>query len=305
MVSNQAAMSRVISTASALLIALISAASAQEFKTTSELVLLDVSVKGSKGGFVTNLTKENFQIYENGKLQTITQFGHEDEPITVGLILDDSHSMKSKRVEVIDSALAFIDSSNPKDEIFVTHFNDLVRHGLPVGTDFTDDRNMLRIALSNNPAQGMTALYDGILDGLHQLDLGKHEKKAVILISDGGDNASKHQFKDVLDAVQATRAIIYTVGVFDSEDPDRNPGLLRRLAAISGGVAYLPLNLEELPGICRGIAKDIRNRYSIGYVPVRTNDKSALRNIRVSITGAGDQKYTVHARTSYLLPAQP
>jgi VWFA-related protein len=281
--------------------------SEQEFKITAhaDLVLLDVSVKDAKGGFASNLRKENFHIYENGKLQTISQFGKEDTPITVGLVIDDSHSMKPKRAEVINSALSFIDASNPNDEMFVTHFNDRVRHGLPSGTMFTDNAETLRQALWNNPAEGMTALYDGILDSLRQLEQGKQDKKSLVVITDGGDNASSHNFKNVVEAVQSTRATIYTVGVFDEEDPDRNPGLLRRLAGISGGVAYLPKNLEELPEICRGIAKDIRNRYTIGYVPVRTNDKSSLRSIKVSITDAGSQKFIVHARTSYLLPAQP
>jgi VWFA-related protein len=275
-----------------------------KFTANSNLVLLDVSVKEAKGGFVSNLKKENFQIYENGKLQTISHFGKEDTPITVGLVLDDSHSMKPKRADVINAALAFVDASNPRDEMFVTHFNDRVRHGLPPGTTFSDNAEVLRNALWNNPAEGMTALYDGILDSIHQLDLSKQDKKSLVIISDGGDNASRHQFKDVLDAVQSTRAILYTVGVFDLEDPDRNPGLLRRLAGISGGVAYIPHDLSELPEICRGIAKDIRNRYSIGYVPLRAsgNDKGSVRTIKVSITGAGNQKFVVHARTSYVLP---
>ena len=106
-------------------------------------MLSNVSVKDAKGGFATNLKKENFQVYENGKLQTISQFGKEDTPITVGLVLDDSRSMKSKRGEVINSALAFIDASNPRDEMFVTHFNDRVRHGLPAGTTFSDDPDVL------------------------------------------------------------------------------------------------------------------------------------------------------------------
>ena len=271
----------------------------------SELVLLDVSVKEAKGGYVSNLKKENFQIYENGKRQTISQFGQEDTPITVGLVVDDSRSMRPKRKEVIDSALAFINSSNPRDEVFVTHFNDRVRRGLPPGILFSDDAEELRKALWNSPAEGMTSLYDGVLDALHQLEEGKQDKKSLVVITDGGDNASKHGFSDVISAVRSTRAIIYVVGVFDEEDPDRNPDLLRRLAQISGGIAYIPKDLNELDGICRGIAKDIRNRYSIGYVPVRADEKSSLRTIKVSITGAGNQKFEVHARSSYLLPERP
>lgn len=279
----------------------------KEFKLTaySELVLLDVSVKEAKGGFVSNLKKENFQVYENGKLQTITQFGKDDTPITVGLVLDDSHSMRPKRQEVVSAALAFVDASNAHDEMFVIHFNDRVRHGLPPGTPFTDDAELLRGALWNNPAEGMTALYDGILVALHQLESGNQDKKSLVVITDGGDNASSHRFKDVVDAVRSTRATIYAIGVFDAEDPDRHPEVLRRLAGISGGIAYLPDDLSHLDDICRGIAQDIRNRYSIGYVPVRVDDKSALRTVKVSITGAGNQKYIVHARTSYLLPARP
>ena len=275
----------------------------KEFTLTADvdLVLLDVSVKGAKGGYLSGLTKDNFQVYENGQLQTVTQFSNEDAPITVGLVLDDSRSMRPKRNEVANAALAFFDSSNPRDEMFVTYFNDLVRHGLPPGTMFSDDIKLLRQALFNNRADGMTSLYDGIVDALHQLESGHHEKRSLVLISDGGDNASKHGFKDVLDAVELNRATIYTVGVFDSDDLDRNPGLLRRLANISGGVSYLPQDLSNLPNICVGIANDIRHRYSIGYAPVRA-DRSALRTIKVSVVGVQNQKIEIHARTSYLLP---
>ena len=151
----------------------------------------------------------------------------------------------------------------------------------------------------------MTSLYDGVLDALHQLESGRQDKKALVVITDGGDNASTHNFQDIVAAVRSTRATIYAVGVFDSEDPDRNPAVLRRLADISGGIAYLPTDLSLLPEICRGIAKDLRNRYSIGYVPARVDNRSSLRSVKVSIVGAGNQKFIVHARTSYLLPELP
>ena len=278
----------------------------KEFRLTAhaELVLLEVSVKEIKGGFVSGLTRENFQVYENGKLQTVSQFGSEDTPITVGLVIDDSHSMKPKRAQVINSALAFINASNPHDEVFVTHFNDRVRRGLPAGTLFSGDADLLRKALWNSPSEGRTSMYDGILDGLNQLGSGTREKKCLVVITDGGDNASTHHLKDVVDAVETTRAIIYPVGIFDADDPDRNPSLLRRIAAISGGVAYIPKDLSELPDICREIAKDIRNRYSIGYAPLRFGHKGSIRTIKVTVTGAGNKKLAIHARTSYMLPAQ-
>lgn len=274
-------------------------------KAHAELVLLDVSVREAKGGYVSGLKKEHFQIFENGKLQTVSQFSGEDTPITVGLVIDDSRSMKPKRAEVINAALAFINASNPHDEMFVTHFNDRVRRGLSPGMLFSDDAELLRKALWNSPTEGMTSMYDGMLDALHQLESGTQQKKCLIVITDGGDNASSHRLKDVVDAVQTTRAIIYTIGVFDADDPDRNPGLLRRIAAITGGVAYIPEDLTTLQSICREIAKDIRNRYSIGYIPVHVDNKSSLRTVKVSVTGAGDRKFIVHARTSYMLPAEP
>jgi Ca-activated chloride channel homolog len=279
----------------------------KEFTLTAhaDLVLLDVSVKETNGAYLSKLTKDNFKIYENGKLQTVTHFSNEDTPITMGLVIDDSRSMRSKRMEVNTSALSLVDSSNPRDEIFVTHFNDSVRHGLPKGVPFTDNPETLRKALWNGPAEGRTSLYDGILDALHQLESGTQAKKSLVIVTDGGDNASQHNFKEVVNAVELTRALLYPVGVFDPDDPDRNPGLLRRLAAISRGVAYIPQDLTELGGICRQIAKDIRNRYSIGYVPARSDDKSSLRTIKVSVNGAGNQKLTIHARTSYMLPSRP
>jgi Ca-activated chloride channel family protein len=270
-------------------------------KAHAELVLLDVSVRSADGVYLSNLSKDSFRVYENGKLQTISQFSSEDTPVTVGLVIDDSRSMGSKRKEVVSSALALIDAGNPHDEVFVTHFNDRVRRGLPAGVPFTDDPEVLRKALWNSPAEGMTSLYDGILDALHQLAQGTQERKSLVIITDGGDNASVHNLKDVLEAIQTTRAILYVIGIFDEQDPDRNPGLLRRLAAISGGIAYLPKDLSSLEDICRQVAKDIRNRYSIGYVPVRVDDKGALRTVKVSVTGE-NQRLTIHARTSYLLP---
>ena len=277
----------------------------QEFKlsTQAELVLLDVGVKDPSGGNISNLTKDNFRVFENGKLQTISSFAHDDLPVTVGLVIDHSGSMQRKIQDVVTAGLAFIHESNRGDEIFVSEFNDNVRVSLPVGVPFTSDIPMLQTALTNGPVRGRTALYDGIVFSLKHLASGKQDKKTLVLVSDGGDNASTHQFNDVMAAVRDSPATIYTVGIFDEDDPDRNPALLQRLAKATGGEAFFPHETSGVIGICRQIAKDIRSRYSIGYVPVRSDDKASLRSIKVEVTGAG-RRMIVHARTSYFLPAR-
>lgn len=277
-----------------------------EFKisTDVELVLLDVSVGKAKGGYVSGLNKDNFQVYESGVLQKITQFGSADVPVTVGLVIDDSGSMRHKRDHVVTAGLVFAGASNPRDEIFVVNFNDQVRRGLPEGIAFTDNIQLLRTALMRDKAEGRTALYDAIILALKHLGSGVCEKKALVLVSDGGDNISTHTLKELLRIVQESRATIYTVGIFDPDDPDRNPGVLKSIAGISGGESYLPRDLDEIVPICRTIAKDIRNRYTIGYVPIRTGDKAALRKIRVVAIAPSEGKLTVRTRTSYMLPGR-
>jgi len=275
-----------------------------EFKLRADanLVVLDVSVKDAQGGFVSNLSQDNFEVRENGKLQKIVAFNHGDDPVTVGLVLDDSGSMRMERSAVIDAALGFLNASNPKDEVFVTHFNDRVRSGLPPGVSFSDDPKLLRQSLYRNPPEGRTALYDAIVDSLHHLNEGKQSKKSLLLVSDGGDNASARNLRDVVAAVGESLATIYTVGVFSPEDPDRNPGLLRRLAGVSGGEYYPPQENGDLKAVCRQIALDIRNRYTIAYVPSDASQRS--RSIAVTATSGSQRKLIVHARKSYQFPEQ-
>jgi Ca-activated chloride channel homolog len=277
----------------------------QDFRVSadSRLVLLEVSVKDRTGRYVPDLLRDDFSVRENGKPQTISQFSKEDAPVTIGLVIDDSGSMRAKRVEVINAAMMFLNASNPKDEVFVTHFNDKVRVGLPDGVPFSDNPKLLQASLFRDPAEGRTALYDAMVFSLKHLNAGKQEKKSLLLISDGGDNASKHNLNDVAEAVRESRAIIYTIGVFDEDDNDRNPGLLRRLANVSGGDAFFPKELPELEQICQQIATDIRHRYTVGYVPPEVNGKSALRTISVSASRPGE-RFVVRARTSYRFPKE-
>jgi VWFA-related protein len=276
----------------------------QPFKltATAELVLLDVSVKDSDGGHVSNLKPGNFRVFENGNPQAVTHFGNEDVPVTVGLVVDTSGSMRLKRADVIAAALAFILASNRRDEVFVVNFNDGVSSGLPQSIPFTSDIDQLRAALSDGIPAGKTALYDAILFSLSHLEKGTRDRKTLVLVSDGGDNNSAHGSEDVMRMVRESRATIYTIGIFDKSDVDQNPGLLRRLAQVSGGEAFFPERLSEVGGICQEIAKDIRARYTLGYVPVRLGDKGSLRKVRVVAAHSGGHNLVVHTRTTYLLP---
>jgi len=270
-------------------------------KADVNLVLLDVSVRDAQGGFVSGLPKEAFTVFEDGRPQQITQFANNDIPVTVGLVVDNSGSMRPKKPEVITAALVFIQSSNPLDEMFVINFNDKVQRGLPPILPFTDDVNKLRDALTKTDPVGRTALYDATLAALHQLDMGRRDKKTLIVISDGGDNISTHSFHEVMNSVLESRSTIYTIGIFSEDDKDKNPDVLRKLAQVSGGVTFLPKKLDEIVPICRQIAKDIRTRYTIGYIPAGLEHRG-IRHIRVTAASPTHQKLIARTRTSYAVP---
>lgn len=270
-------------------------------RTTSRLVLLDVSVKDPHGGFVTGLTKENFRVFEDRKPQVISQFSSLDVPVTVGIVVDESGSMRRKQSEVVTAALVFARESNPQDEIFVVNFNEKARRGLPNGVPFTDNIEQLRDALIRENPEGRTALYDAIDLSLRQLQLGRQDKKTLVVISDGGDNASRHDFRTVMQDTLESRATIYTVGIFDEDDPEKNPGVLSRLAHATGGEVFFPKEVDEIVPVCRSIAKEIRNRYTIGYIPPA--EGKPQRAIHVVASSPEKGKLVVHTRTSYLFPS--
>src|SRR6202051_1267445 len=203
-------------------------------RTSVNLVVLRATVRDRKGSPVAGLGKEDFQVFENKAPQQIESFSHEDVPVTVGLVIDNSGSMRSKRSDVINAALAFARSSNPEDQVFVVNFNEHVSMGLPGNVPFTGNQEQLETALSRNKADGLTALYDGVAVALEQLKKGKWDKKVLIVISDGGDNASRHKLAEIVSMVNQSSAIIYTMGIFDANDDDRNPRVLKRLSRSSG-----------------------------------------------------------------------
>ncbi len=268
-------------------------------RSEARLVLLDVSVENREGGSVSGLSRENFKVFENNRPQEITVFAHNDLPVTIGILVDESRSMSPKRPAVLTAALTFIDESNPADQVFVLNFNERVTPGLPPPQLFSDNREELRTALLKGLAEGRTALYDAVLDGLKQLDLGQRDKKALVLISDGGDNASLHTRHEMISRIESSIATIYTVGIFDMEDSDRDPGILRQVARLSGGRVYFPADVKEMIPVCQRIAHDIRERYTLGYLPPPEKNGNALRSIRVDASAPGHSNLITRTRTSY------
>src|ERR1700693_4539102 len=275
-------------------------------RTSVDLVVLRATVRDGKGAPVAGLGKEDFQVFEDKVPQQIESFSHEDVPVTVGLLIDNSGSMRSKRSDVINAALAFARSSNPEDQVFVVNFNEHVLMGLPANVKFAGNEQQLETALSRNKADGLTALYDAVAVALEHLKQGKWDKKVLIVISDGGDNASSHTLSQILSMVNQSSAILYTMGIFDANDDDRNPRVLKQLSRISGGESFFPQSLDEILPVCQQIAHDIRNQYTISYAPANRKSDGTYRTIEVKARNRSNHgRLTVSTRAGYSAPLSP
>ncbi|MBZ5537742.1 MAG: VWA domain-containing protein [Acidobacteriia bacterium] len=270
-----------------------------------EMVILRATVQNHKGVLVSGLGKDDFHVYEDGVLQQITYFTHQDIPVTVGLVVDNSGSMKSKRAEVIAAALAFAQSSNPEDQMFVVNFNEHVSFGLPADTVFTDQPAQLAVALSRIAANGETALYDAMAAALEHLKKGNRDKKVLIVVSDGGDNASKHTVEQIMALAMRSDVIIYTLGLFEPDDPDKNPHVLHQFAKATGGKAFLPDRLKDVVPTCEQIAHDIRNQYTIAYSSTNEKRDGKYRVVAVKAAASGDGRLIVRTRPGYYAPDKP
>jgi VWFA-related protein len=263
------------------------------------LVVLPVRVTSANGDFVIGLTQEQFRVYENGRPQQITLFSQEDTPVTVGLVVDHSRSMGPKLPGVATAVSAFAQSSNPNDEMFVVDFSDNVSVELPGGKPFSNNPRELAQAVSEVSARGMTALYDAVAEGLKHLQLGRSDKKALIIVSDGGDNASKRKYSDILDMARRSQVVIYAIGLVGSDEEEENPGVLRRLCKDTGGLAFFPAEGQSVSDISASIARDLRDQYTVGYDPEMRNDES-FRKIRVEVRAPGRGKLQVRTRSGYI-----
>jgi len=264
-----------------------------------DLVVLQATVRDSRGHTVRELKQQDFDVFEDGRPKPILLFRHEDTPVTVGLVIDHSGSMREKLAEVTTAARAFVRSSNPDDQMFVVNFNETVSLGLPVGMRFSDSAEQLGDAIWGAQAQGTTALYDAVIEALQRLQKGGSDKKVLIVISDGGDNASKTRLEGVLKMAEQSSAMIYTIGIFDPDDPDRNPQVLRRLAQETGGEAFFPAQLSETVEICERIARDIRDQYTIGYSSMNGKQDKAYHKVRLTARVKENGKLSVRTRAGY------
>ena len=279
----------------------------------TRLVQIPVSVTTKDGKTLDNLPQTSFQIFEDNVLQEITVFKHEDVPLSLGLVIDNSGSMRNKRQRVNSAALTFVRESNADDETFIVDFDDeaILRQ------QFTSSMSDLVDALSDINTQGETAMNDAIYVSLDYMMKASRDKKALLVISDGEDNKSKYGINKLLERVrQAKDVTIYAIGLLEENDDrggffGRSPSKrakddLEKIAALTGGEAYFPKTIDEVAGICRKIARDLRNQYTIGYSPKNTKNDGSERTIRVTVVppaGTAASKINIRARSGYTAPA--
>jgi VWFA-related protein len=274
-----------------------------------ELVQLPISVLDKEGRPVNGLTKDNFQVFEDNTQQQIKLFKHEDIPLSLGLVIDNSGSMRNKRERVNSSALAFVRESNPEDETFIVNFDDSAY----LEQDFTGSIGDLIDALDNLDTRGETALYDAVYLSVDHVKAGKKDKKAILLISDGEDNVSKYGFNKVIEALRESKVTVYAIGLL--EENDQRGGLfkkppskkakeaLEKFAEMTGGQAFFPKSLDEVEDLVKTIAHDLRNHYTVGYTPTNRKLDGSWREIHVKVNPPKNvSKVTVRTKQGYYAP---
>ena len=274
------------------------------FRSNSELVVMHVSVRDRSGRYITGLPKDAFTVIDDGKPQTLEMFSADEVPATVGFLIDNSNSMRPNRERVVASTASFVQNSHPKDEVFVLTFNDIVRRAWP--PTIIEDMNSERFSktmLEQIVANGMTAIYDGLAAGLEWLSRARHTRQVLIVVSDGGDNASKIDEKEILRRVHDSDATIYSVALIDRMMPrDADPRLMRRLARATGGEFYEPRKIDDVPEAFEKIAKDIRSAYTLAYIPTSGGASAAerrRRTVRVYVHGPDGKVLNVRTRDGY------
>jgi Ca-activated chloride channel family protein len=274
-----------------------------------EEVVLPISVLDREGRPVNGLLKEHFLIFEDKVQQQIKVFRHDDIPISLGLVIDNSGSMRNKRERVNSAALSFVRESNPEDETFIVNFDDSAY----LEQDFTGSIGDLIDALDNLDTRGETALYDAVYLSADHVKSGRKDKRVLLVISDGEDNVSKYGLNKVIDVLRESKVTLYAIGLL--EENDQRGGLFRKppsrkakealqkFAEVTGGRAYFPKSLDEVEELVRNIAHEIRNHYTISYTPLNKKLDGTWREVSVKVNPPKNiSRVTVRTKEGYFAP---
>ncbi len=267
------------------------------FKKDVEEVVLHATVVDDKQRFVTGLNRNDFQVYENGQPQQITSFRRQDVPVAVGIIIDNSGSMRDKRPAVNQAAINFVKASNPDDQVFIVNFNDEYY----LDQDFTNRIPSLREALERIESRGGTALYDAVVASAdHMKKNARLDKKVLLVVTDGEDNASRESLEQAIRRLQQENGpTVYTIGILGEERAKRARRALTAMSEQTGGVSFFPKDLSEVDSITQQVAHDIRNQYIIGYKPSTPKTVAGYRTIKVEAKAPGYKRLQVRTRTGY------
>jgi VWFA-related protein len=268
------------------------------FRKQVDEVVLHATVVDDKKHIVTSLDKGDFNVYEDGRPQTITSFRHEDIPVAMGIVVDNSGSMREKRQKVNAAALNLVRSSNPNDEVFIVNFNDEYY----LDQDFTSNINRLKEGLEKIEARGGTALYDAVVASADHLKKeGKLEKKVILVVTDGEDNESAETLEQAVRRLQGENGpTVYAIGILEGEEhPKHAKRALQIMSERTGGIAFFPKTLDEVDAISRNVAHDIRTQYTIGYKPTTPKNQGGYRQVRVDARSPSYGKLTVRTKSGY------
>ncbi len=268
-----------------------------QFRSDIRLVVLHASVTDKKGKLVNNLDRRDFKVFENGQPQEVKIFRHEDVPVSLGIIIDDSGSMSTKRSRVEAAALEMVRNSNHQDEVFIVNFNDDAFLDVP----FTNDIHKLQQGLARIDSRGGTAMRDALSMSLdYERKSAKKDKKALLIITDGNDNASNITLEKVVARANQSDALIYAIGLFTEEEKHeagKARRALRELTAATGGLVFYPKEVGEVQAMAVEVARDIRSQYTIAYTPSVQALDGSYRQIKVTVEAPG--KPVVRTRSGY------
>ena len=266
----------------------------------SDFMELHVSVVDEKDRTVSGLSKENFKITENGRPQPITVFKHEDVPVSLGLVIDNSRSIEPRKTRLDAAVLSFIRQSNPEDESFVIHFDFDAR----MDRDFTTRLSDLEETLAASKPFGQTAIYDALLLAIDHMQGAHNQKKALLLVTDGLDNVSKASFEQVIETVKRSRVMVIVVGLLSASEGEKAETTLTKIAEASGGRAFFPDDVDQARTMMERTARDLRTQYTIGYVPTDPAHDGSWRSVRVEIIPPAGTKEKLDAdyRHGYYRP---